>query len=523
MLQLDLMSTSQLAGKRQFNPASPATRQDVMFTIARALNLTDASESELSKFQDWRDVSPQLRPKIAAVVQAGVIQGSQEKGEWYLKPMKNLTRAECMKILYTATQSDVKNIIRDYPEDGVANGSTFVIRGETDPGARVWVKIDNRELEEEAEVDDNGVYTSKPIQVNTELELIRVAITAMKGSATNPQTKVVKVIPVGSPTITIINYPQTTDKSSVKITGKVSDANMDSLMLFCADATIPFDKGDGKFEATVDLKNYENTFIFKAVNKQELTSTQLISIVNTSKQKPGNPTITLHTDIPAETTSDFIRVNGQASNVKLLYVDDNAQSIGSDGVFSFVWNLSDGKNTKKLKAFGESGEPYEKTLSVVKGSEVNLPSSSNHAQPDWTLIGKYPNSTKTYNGHQYVLFEYSSTWDDARLDAIKLGGTLATVTTGNEQRTIENLLRGAPTGTYFLGGTDQAIEGIWTWLTGETWGYENWRTSTNEPNNSGGNEHYLHIYNNADAFGKWNDVNASNQQTGFIVEWDYTW
>ncbi len=68
---------------------------------------------------------------------------------------------------------------------------------------------------------------------------------------------------------------------------------------------------------------------------------------------------------------------------------------------------------------------------------------------------------------------------------------------------------------YWLGGHDETQEGQWEWIDGTTWDYDYWVTDTSqaqfgpEPNNLGGDEHYLmgYYYN----YGGWND--ATNNLT----------
>jgi hypothetical protein len=63
----------------------------------------------------------------------------------------------------------------------------------------------------------------------------------------------------------------------------------------------------------------------------------------------------------------------------------------------------------------------------------------------------------------------------------------------------------------WLGGTDEFQEGNWVWLDGTPWDYEQWETDSTiitgggpEPNNMGGNEHYLMLFYYGN--GNWNDA-----------------
>jgi hypothetical protein len=63
---------------------------------------------------------------------------------------------------------------------------------------------------------------------------------------------------------------------------------------------------------------------------------------------------------------------------------------------------------------------------------------------------------------------------------------------------------------YWLGGHDENEEGQWEWIDGTQWDYDQWTTDTSEaqygsePNNLGGNEHYLMVYYYSS--GGWNDA-----------------
>lgn len=97
------------------------------------------------------------------------------------------------------------------------------------------------------------------------------------------------------------------------------------------------------------------------------------------------------------------------------------------------------------------------------------------------------------NGHEYEVITLEGvTWTGANAAAITLGGGwhLATVTSAAENNFLTSLLSTTENqrSHYWLGGTDAAVEGSWTWVTGETFNYTNWWGG--EPNNVG-NEDYL--------------------------------
>lgn len=125
---------------------------------------------------------------------------------------------------------------------------------------------------------------------------------------------------------------------------------------------------------------------------------------------------------------------------------------------------------------------------------------------------------------KYSLIEGSFTWHEAKADAEARGGHLVTVTSEQEWTEIKSRL-GDPSGEWgspWIGATDEAREGEWTWVTGERWGYSHW--CDGEPNNAGGQEHYADIISEPPggghcADGQWNDEGAS-WRACYILEFD---
>ena len=86
----------------RFNPSASLTREDAMVLLQRTLNRTghgidDASASYLNRFSDGKSVSSYAQGSVAALVQAGVIQGDDAGN---LNPKGSLTRAEMAVILH---------------------------------------------------------------------------------------------------------------------------------------------------------------------------------------------------------------------------------------------------------------------------------------------------------------------------------------------------------------------------------------------------------------------------------------
>jgi hypothetical protein len=137
------------------------------------------------------------------------------------------------------------------------------------------------------------------------------------------------------------------------------------------------------------------------------------------------------------------------------------------------------------------------------------------------------------NGHYYELIESELSWYDARDAAAGMSyngiqGHLATITSSQEENFVvgqwpcigtddptSHGLCGDEEAHVWFGGTDAATEGIWQWITGETWAYEDW--ASGEPNDNDGNEDCI-VYRDEDG-GYWNDENC-NDSRWYLVEFD---
>lgn len=139
------------------------------------------------------------------------------------------------------------------------------------------------------------------------------------------------------------------------------------------------------------------------------------------------------------------------------------------------------------------------------------------------------------NTHYYEYVADSGiSWADAKTAAENstlngLTGYLATITNADENNLISQKLAG----NAWLGASDADVEDTWKWVTGPEAGtvfwngdgsgsavsgqYENWKT--NEPNDTGSDEDYAHMY--ADD-GTWNDFNETNTVAGYVIEYNTT-
>ena len=123
-----------------------------------------------------------------------------------------------------------------------------------------------------------------------------------------------------------------------------------------------------------------------------------------------------------------------------------------------------------------------------------------------------PVETSYFKGHKYELYNESMTWESAKLFCEKKGGHLVTISDEKENEFVNGMrCRNLSTDyqqSIWLGGSDTANEGTWSWITGEPFTYSNWEL--NEPN-GGTTQNYLQMYSS----GNWDDV--QNEAGRFVV------
>ncbi len=127
----------------------------------------------------------------------------------------------------------------------------------------------------------------------------------------------------------------------------------------------------------------------------------------------------------------------------------------------------------------------------------------------------YVTNMVEYGTHRYFLFEMPMTWEEAEKFCEEEGGHLAVITSPLEQRRIEKLTENAVLGHYWIGASDEAEEGTWTWVTGERMDYLNW--ADNQPSNSETAENITENDMELKSDGTWDDRDET-QELGFILE-----
>ena len=247
---------------------------------------------------------------------------------------------------------------------------------------------------------------------------------------------------------------------------------------------------------------------------------------------------------PLKIVTDFNIVDPDDIGIDAIYIQissgyvsgqDQLTLTGIHPTISSNWNQSTGK----LTLTGVLGQPtYVALIAAVK----NIDYSSSNANPSGVRNFSITVGQANYlpsNGHYYQYVpNIGVTWTSAKTLAQNstyygLQGYLATITSAGEAQLAGEQAAGAG----WIGGSDQATEGIWIWLTGPENGTIFWNGGINgsttnfafwnsgEPNNAG-NENYAHITAPEVGIpGSWNDLSNTGeasgnyQPKGFIIEY----
>ncbi len=137
-------------------------------------------------------------------------------------------------------------------------------------------------------------------------------------------------------------------------------------------------------------------------------------------------------------------------------------------------------------------------------------------------------SSLDMGSHTYQVFPASASWSTAKNYCEEMGGHLVTITSLEEQQAIYSIIDNGSKLFYWMGATDEEVEGNWRWITKEMWKYTNWCQSPMQPDNQssyGGNENYIAMLRSN---GQWLDLqNTADPEgdsaliySGFICEWE---
>jgi len=254
-------------------------------------------------------------------------------------------------------------------------------------------------------------------------------------------------------------------------------------------------------------------------------------------------TVTITHDVADPTTEAvYIQIaGGYVIGTDQLLLTNTA----SHPTITSSWNATEGKLTLSSPTTGTQVNYSEFEAAIKDVAYYNSSPNPSGTRNFSISLGNGQANYLPSNGHYYEYVpNLGITWTNAKAAASSktfygLQGYLATLTAADEAQLAG---KQAP-GTGWIGGTDEAVEGVWRWVTGPE-GLANGGTgivfwngtangsspnfafwNTGEPNQSG-NEDYAHITAPGVGIpGSWNDLSntgsssGSYQPKGYIVEY----
>uniref|UniRef100_A0A3B3Y948 C-type lectin domain-containing protein n=1 Tax=Poecilia mexicana TaxID=48701 RepID=A0A3B3Y948_9TELE len=112
-----------------------------------------------------------------------------------------------------------------------------------------------------------------------------------------------------------------------------------------------------------------------------------------------------------------------------------------------------------------------------------------------------PSGWTQFGSRCFIFYYQYMKWSDAEKFCISIGGNLASIHSSDENTFVSDMInRASGSRNTWIGGHDAVDERRWLWSDGSSFEYAHWYS--NQPDNSGGNQHCLEI-NYGDY---WNDM-----------------
>ena len=263
-----------------------------------------------------------------------------------------------------------------------------------------------------------------------------------------------------------------------------------------SDAEIVILNGDrnGIEQITATLANYSNLDTIEIISHGQAASLNLgdsqLNLANI-EQYAGD----------IESWSEALAENGD------VLVHGCNVADGNDGL-NFVRQLSDLTNADIAASNDLTGNnllggnwELEETIGEIESQSAIAPTATN----------SYDSLLITYNDSEYQLTSPGLSWDEAQAEAESLGGNLVSIDDAAEQQWIDDNFN--TTDPLWIGYSDRANEGEYTWSNGSDATYTNWLPG--QPDDDGSAEDYAVInWNSGD--GRWNDVRDSARFSGIV-------
>jgi len=173
-----------------------------------------------------------------------------------------------------------------------------------------------------------------------------------------------------------------------------------------------------------------------------------------------------------------------------------------------------GNYAAAAKAAGEVAMALEMVPAFARFNAA-VKKLANEWLPAWSAAAWRPSATdslaRSFGGHRYLLHPAFKDMKSAQAFCVGQGAQLAAIGSPEEMEWVKAnfALPGIPVR---LGGTDAGREGVWTWLSGEPWGYTNWVKG--QPDDWQGAEDSLMFM----LDGSWHDIGV-DFACPFLMEW----
>ena len=214
-----------------------------------------------------------------------------------------------------------------------------------------------------------------------------------------------------------------------------------------------------------------------------------IDFVNKIRVKAGEESgtyvIDLKDDNLFEADETLLITAVSPSGIDLTGVDPIAFTLVSDDAQPEV------QITASSTRISEAAENVTFTVQLGNAGEASAKSDLDASAADqYTFLGDFA-------GSKYYLSNFNRNWEQAKLEAEQLGGTLVVINNAEENEFIR--ANKPNNNSLWIGLSDTAQEGNFVWANGSTSSYVNWNNG--EPNNAG-DEDFVEFLSN----GLWNDL-----------------
>ena len=161
------------------------------------------------------------------------------------------------------------------------------------------------------------------------------------------------------------------------------------------------------------------------------------------------------------------------------------------------------------EAYSEQDEVNSNLTLYARWGDVDR--AEVYSKCDYTSI---LDGASSYNGNYYKIFNISCSWDMAKRYCEAMGGHLVTITSIGEDAVCGRIYRESGLSACYIGATDRDLEGVWSWVTGEKWGYSNF--GSGEPNGGTGSN-FGAYYSIVGQTAYWDDTSGDHI---FMCEWE---